>query len=77
MTLLRFLKTFEQTHKIKIGKSFKRVDSDCIFCVLDCTTNCTLVIGGETVLPLQNHFVVVFTLQNHRLFYSRLETAGN
>ena len=31
MTLLHILKTFEQIHKIKIGKSLKRVDSDCIF----------------------------------------------
>ena len=37
MLLLRFPKTFEQTHKIKIGKSLKRVDSDCIFGVLDFT----------------------------------------
>ena len=36
MPLLRFRKTFEQTHKIKIGKSLKRVDSDCVsFGVLD------------------------------------------
>ena len=33
MPLLRFAKTFEQTRKIKIRKSLKRVDSDCIFLV--------------------------------------------
>ena len=32
MPLLRFPQTFEHVHKIKIGKSLKRVDSDC-FCV--------------------------------------------
>ena len=31
MPSLRVLKAFQQTHKIKIGKSLKRVDSDCIF----------------------------------------------
>ena len=31
MPLLRILKTFEQIHKIKIGKSLKRDDSDCFF----------------------------------------------
>ena len=33
MSLLRFPKTFEQTNKIKIGKSLKRVDSGCILLV--------------------------------------------
>ena len=38
MPLLRIPKTFEQTHKIKIGKSLKRVDFECIlFGVLDFT----------------------------------------
>ena len=38
MALLRFRKTSEHTHKIKIGKSPKRVDSDCCFFgVLDFT----------------------------------------
>ena len=33
MPLLCILKTFEQTHKIKIENSLKRVDSDCILLV--------------------------------------------
>ena len=33
MPLLCFPKTFQHTHKIKIGKSLKRVDSDCFFLV--------------------------------------------
>ena len=37
MPLLRFPKTVEHTHKIKIKKSLKRVDSDCFFLVLDFT----------------------------------------
>ena len=41
MPLLRFPKTFKHTHKIKIGNSLKRVDSDCFFCVLDFTENDT------------------------------------
>ena len=35
MALLRIPKTFEQMHKIKIGKSLKRIDSDCIFLVFE------------------------------------------
>ena len=31
MPMLHIPKTCKQTHKIKIGKSLKRADSDCIF----------------------------------------------
>ena len=38
MPILRFPKTFEHTYKIKIGKSLKRVNSECFFVgVLDFT----------------------------------------
>ena len=53
MPLLRCPKTFEHTHKIKIEKSLKRVDSDCCFFVLE-----TLPIGLQGAIDAdhtENH----------------------
>ena len=47
MSLLRIFKTFEQTHKIKIGKSLKRVDSDCIFLVFQTLPTLIVVIHSD------------------------------
>ena len=55
MSLLRFPKTFEHTHKIKIGKSLKRVDSDCFFLgVLDFTGGAGWLVGGCPTFPIKN-----------------------
>ena len=56
MPLLRFPKPFEQTHKIKIEKSLKRVDSDCIFWC----SSCTVLEQVYAVLPDPDFSDIVF-----------------
>ena len=64
MPALRFLKTFEHTQKIKIGKSLKRVDSDRYFGVLDFTTIFTTVHTFCSTLPKKNYVqYVLLSLQ--------------
>ena len=60
MPLLRFPKTFEQTHIIRIGKLLKRVDSDCILLVFWTLPNHALeCFFLQLVLPLNNSRITI------------------
>ena len=51
MPLLRFPKTFKQSHKIIIGKSLKRVDLAAFFGILDFTGRAAKAAAQLAVLP--------------------------
>ena len=64
MPLLHILKTFEQTHKIKTGKSLKRVDSDCIFSVFQALPTLIVVMhldaaSGKCNIALEKYRIEV------------------